>query len=408
MSLGTLYYRLPSRSVLPIAIIKSLGLDVKIVEADSDETFAKSFPLKKVPAFIGSKGQKLHEVIAITRYLINLAGDEKAKKDLLGADIHEEAQVMKWESFANSDFCDAIVRRMKFETGAIPYNKKSSEEAAALIDTITSIYEERLKNYTYVATEKVTTADILSAMMFFLGFVTTLGSQWRSEHPIIMRWFNSVVDSKYLKGSMDHSRMVDEPLKYSPPKKEKKEKKEQPKKEQEKTVEDDIPAEPKKPKHPLSLLSAPTLNLDDWKRKYSNEDTRPVALPWFWEQYNPEDYSLWKVSYKYNEELTMTFMSNNLIGGFFNRLSASTKYMFGCLVVYGENNNNGIIGAMMVRGQDYVPAFDVAPDWESYEYTKLDPSNPEDKEFINNMWAWDKPVVVNGEPREIADGKVFK
>lgn len=69
-----------------------------------------------------------------------------------------------------------------------------------------------------------------------------------------------------------------------------------------------------KAKHPLESLPKPSMILDDWKRKYSNEDTRSVAMPWFWENYNPEDYSLWKVDYKYNDELKMTFMSNNLIG----------------------------------------------------------------------------------------------
>ena len=36
----------------------------------------------------------------------------------------------------------------------------------------------------------------------------------------------------------------------------------------------------------------------------------------------------------------------------------------------------------LVRGQDYVPAFDVAPDWESYEFTKLDGSNEDDKNSL--------------------------
>ncbi|CCG25611.1 Cam1 translation elongation factor eEF1 gamma [Candida orthopsilosis Co 90-125] len=56
----------------------------------------------------------------------------------------------------------------------------------------------------------------------------------------------------------------------------------------------------------------------------------------------------------------------------------------------------------------YFPAFDVAPDWESYEFTKLDASKEEDKKFFDNMLAWDEPVVINGEKREISDGKVFK
>ena len=76
--------------------------------------------------------------------------------------------------------------------------------------------------------------------------------------------------------------------------------------------EEDKPAP--KPKHPLESLPKPTLVLDEWKRQYSNKDTRSEALPWFWENYKPEEYSLWSVDYKYNDELTMTFMTSNLIG----------------------------------------------------------------------------------------------
>jgi elongation factor 1-gamma len=56
--------------------------------------------------------------------------------------------------------------------------------------------------------------------------------------------------------------------------------------------------------------------LDDWKRKYSNEETREVALPWFWESIKWDEYSIWRVDYKYNDELTQVFMTSNLIGEF--------------------------------------------------------------------------------------------
>ena len=62
----------------------------------------------------------------------------------------------------------------------------------------------------------------------------------------------------------------------------------------------------------------------------------------------------------------------------------------------------------MVRGDEVLPAFDVAPDWESYEFTKLDPNKPEDKEFLEDQWSWDKPITVDGKEYEWADGKVFK
>ena len=69
----------------------------------------------------------------------------------------------------------------------------------------------------------------------------------------------------------------------------------------------------------------------------------------------------------------------NVQGGFFARLEASRKYIFGAASVYGASNDSVIQGAFMVRGNEALPAFDVAPDYESYEFTKLDPSKKEDK-----------------------------
>lgn len=110
----------------------------------------------------------------------------------------------------------------------------------------------------------------------------------------------------------------------------------------------------------------------------------------------------------YNEDLTMTFMSANQIGGFFTRLEASRKYIFGCMSVYGQTNDSAMRGAFVIRGQEHAPVFDVAPDWESYKFTKLDPKKEEDKEFVNNMWAWDQPIEYEGKKLEWADGKIFK
>ena len=104
----------------------------------------------------------------------------------------------------------------------------------------------------------------------------------------------------------------------------------------------------------------------------------------------------------------MVFMTSNLVGGFFTRLEASRKYIFGAASVYGKANDSVIKGAFLVRGQEALPAFDVAPDVESYEFTKLDPKKKEDQEFVNDQWSWDKPLTVNGKEYEWADGKVFK
>ena len=85
-------------------------------------------------------------------------------------------------------------------------------------------------------------------------------------------------------------------------------------------------------------------------------------------------------------------MSSNLIGGFFNRLEASRKYLFGSMGVLGKTNDSLISGALIARGQDIKPVVDVAPDYESYEYKQLDLSNEEDKKFFEAALAWDLEI----------------
>jgi elongation factor 1-gamma len=107
------------------------------------------------------------------------------------------------------------------------------------------------------------------------------------------------------------------------------------------------------------------------------------------------------VDFKFPEELTQTFMSNNQIGGFFNRLEASRKYLFGSVGVLGAANASLISGALILRGQDAIPVVSVAPDWESYEFKKLDLGNEKDKAFFEAALAWD--LEIDG--KKWVDGK---
>ena len=94
-------------------------------------------------------------------------------------------------------------------------------------------------------------------------------------------------------------------------------------------------------------------------------------------------------------------MSSNQIGGFFNRLEGSRKYLFGSVGVLGSNNNSVISGVFILRGQDYKPVVDVAPDWESYNYKQIDLTNADDKAFFEAALAWDLEV----DDKKWADGK---
>jgi elongation factor 1-gamma len=117
--------------------------------------------------------------------------------------------------------------------------------------------------------------------------------------------------------------------------------------------------------------------------------------------FDREGFSIWRVDFKYNEELTQTYMSSNQIGGFFNRLEASRKYLFGSVGVLGTPNNSIIAGAFVARGPEIKPVVEAAPDWESYTYERIDLDNAEQKAFFEAALAWDLEVAE----KKWADGK---
>jgi elongation factor 1-gamma len=331
------------------------------------------------------------------------------------ADKHlSYATILKWMSFFNQEVLPYLGGWFRPLVGRDPYNKKNVEDSSKAALKAVSVVEEHLLNNTYLAGERITLADLFAAGIISRGFQYFFDKKWRSENPNVTRWYETVYNQPIYSAVVPKLSLIDEAIKNTPPKKPEQPKKETPKKEApkpkakevEEDEEDEAPAAPKA-KHPLEALPKPTLVLDEWKRQYSNNDT-PDALKWFWENFKADEYSLWKIDYKYNEELTQIFMTSNLIGGFFARLEASRKYIFGCASVYGVKDDSVIQGAFVVRGQEALPAFDVAPDYESYEFTKLDPTKAEDKEFVNEQWTWEKPVVVNGKEYPWADGKVFK
>lgn len=300
--------------------------------------------------------------------------------------------------------------------GRDPYNKKNVETAQEKSNKALQVLEDHFLINTYLVGERITLADIFVTSLVARGMELVLDEAWRSEHPNVTRWFQTIANQPMFKAVNGEPKFCAEAIKYTPPAKEKKEPapkqevaKEAPKPKA-KAAEDDDEEEDKpapKPKHPLEELGKPTFAIDDWKRKYKNEETREVALPYFFDNVNFDEYSVWQVDYKYNDELTQIFMTSNLIGGFFARLEGSRKYIMGCASVYGEANASVVKGAFVIRGQEALPAFDVAPDYESYEFTKLDPKKAEDKKFIESMWAWDEPVEVGGKTYQWADGKIF-
>jgi elongation factor 1-gamma len=234
----------------------------------------------------------------------------------LGKTKQDYASILRWLSFANGEILPPLGGWFRPLLGRDPYNKKNVEESQKAALKAVHVLEEHLLTHTYLVGERLTLADIFTASIIARGFEFFFDKQWRDANPNVTRWYETVYNLPSYTEVAGKLSFISEAMKNVPPKKEapkKEEKAAAPKKAAPKEEEEEAAPAPK-PKHPLESLPRATFVLDDWKRKYSNEETREVALPWFWENCNFEEYSLWTVDYKYNDELTLTFMTSNLIG----------------------------------------------------------------------------------------------
>jgi len=384
-------------------------------ESNKKPEFLSKFPHGKIPAWDGADGFKLFEGLAIARYIAALAPNS----GLLGHSKEDAALVDQWIHLFETE-ADANTSLIQYLVGGhlAPYSKPIHNTFLERQTRALATVEKHISTRTFFVGERITLADIYIATFTQRACAVNLDVAARAKLPNLMRHMETIINQPKLKGVYGPTTTLDKPPQYVAPKKEKEakpaaepkpaapkaEKKPKPKDDDE---DDDngVPEEPKV-KNPLDDLPKSTFNLEDWKRAYSNKDTRGKdgSLEWFYEHFDKEGFSVWRVDFKFPDELTQVFMSNNQIGGFFNRLEASRKYLFGSVGVLGAANASLISGALILRGQDAVPVVNVAPDWESYEFKKLDLSKDAEKAFFEAALAWD--LEIDG--KKWVDGKNFK
>ncbi|KAI9571931.1 hypothetical protein HD554DRAFT_2070381 [Boletus coccyginus] len=403
-----------------VAVLGGLELDIvadyKHHEDNRKPDFLAKFPHGKIPALEGPNGLNLTEGAAIARYLATLSPNA----NLLGTSLEEQALVEQWIHFAEYEINSPTQLAYQLLKGTFVYNKAIHNTLIEHQFRALSTLEAHLLARTFLVGERITLADLHVAAAIFRAVGLTIDAEVRSKLVNTIRHLETVANQPKLKDIFGEIEYIEKAVQYVPPKKEtkpapapaapkeKKEKEKPKKKADEDEDEDDgnlVPEEPKA-KNPLDSLPKSSFNLEDWKRAYSNKDTRGPdgALEWFYSNFDKEGFSVWRVDFKYNEELTLIFMSSNQIGGFFNRLEASRKYLFGSVGVLGEPNASIISGALILRGQDVKAVVDCAPDWESYNYKKLDLDSDDDKKFFESALAWD--LDIDGKAWK--DGKNFK
>jgi elongation factor 1-gamma len=425
MAAGTLYTYPDSfraQKILIAAEYSGTKINVPPFTVGKDnktQEFLKKFPLGKVPAFETSDGKYLYESNAIAHYVSN--------DKLLGANKFDAALIQQYVNFADQEILPAAATWVFPTLGLRQFHKQEADKAMEDIKKCMTVLNNALLTRTFLVGERVTLADIAVCCNLVLLYKQVMEPSFRAPFTNVNRWFMTVVNQPQCKKVLGEVKLCDHMAKFDSKKyfalhpkkddkkkdnkaKEQHQKDQKPKQEKPKETQDK-PKEEEKPKpkadNPLAQLPPTSFNIDAWKKLYMNEDTEKVSLPHLWENFDREGYSFWFCEYQYNKDLSLTFMTHNLIKGMFQRIEKLMKTCFGTMMVFGKDRDNCIAGVWILRGQQLV--FDLNDSWNidapSYKWTKMDIDNEDDKKKITDYLMWKDGLTYDG--KEFEDGELF-
>jgi elongation factor 1-gamma len=379
-------YKGSHRSLKPQIVAKFVGVDVQVV----GENPTKSL-VGKLPVLETAEGN-LFESNAIARYL-----GRQGKNNLFGKNAFEAASVDQWMDFTQNELELPLSVVVYPFWGLISNNVAATEKAVSDIKKTLAVVEKYLATRTFLVGQRVSLADITLSTHLSPFFTLYADAAFRKPFPNVTRWFLTVVNQPEYKAVTGEVKLcevkatpkevvVAEKPKPAPKKEEPKPKK---KEVEEDDGEDDEEKEDKKKKNPLDDLPPSTFNLDEWKRTYSNTDTKTVAIPYFWKNFDANGYSLWFGEYKYNDECTQVFKTANLLGGFIQRLDKLRKYGFANMIIFGDEPNLTVTVCFLVRGTVAPPELTECDDYEHYNWRQANPADEKDRELFNDFLAWE-------------------
>ena len=375
-------------------------------EEDKRKTLVTKSPTGTFPYLECEEGV-LSESKAIEIYLA-----EKYKPELLGKDDIEKAQVRQWMDFASFELADCAQKIVYPIFGWKPYCKQSADEANTKIKEFMKALDQQVKGKRYAFGEQLTLADIALFRQLKFFFQLVFPKNLREKvFPNVTDWFLRVLNTPETDKVYGKVILCNQPLKpYISEKKE--EKKEEKKKEEKKEKKEEKPQETEEPKkkkvNPLDELPKSRLELEVFKRAFLNNKDKEDAMKKFWEIYDPEGYSLWRLEYQnLPSECKVLFRTSNSKGMFLQKCDAVRRYAFAVHGVYGVEDDYKIRGLWMFRGLDVPQEMKDNDLYEYITFTKLDHNKKEDRDLVHDYWTkLNETDEVEG--RKCADVEYFK
>ena len=376
-------------------VIEAAKAPVELQNVDWDDEETRKTLVTKSPTetfpYLETEEGVLSESKAIEIYLA-----EKYKPSLLGEGDLQKAQVRQWMDFASFELGDCAQKIVYPIFGWKPFCKESADEANMKLREFMKALDQQVKGKRYAFGEELTLADItlFRQLKFFFQLVFAKGLR-EKVFPNVNDWFLRVLNTPETDKVYGKVLLCNQPVKAyicEKPKEPAKEPQKKPQKEAptpEKTPDEGTKKTPGGKKvNPLDLLPPSKLELETFKRAFLNNKDKEDAMNKFWELYDPEGYSLWRLEYQnLPSECKVLFRTSNSKGMFLQKCDQLRRYAFAAHGVYGVEDDYKIRGVWMFRGKEIPQEMKDNDLYEYITFTKLDPSKKEDKKLVHDYWT---------------------
>merc|ERR1711963_758702 len=301
MAAGTLYtYPKSFRANKALIASQYSGADVKVDAGfqlgvtNKSDAFLKKFPCGKVPAFEGKDGLCLSESNAIAYYVANA--------ELQGSDAKSAAQIQQWINFSDNEILPAACTWVFPCLGIVQYNKQDTERAKDQIKKVLQILNDHLLTRTFVVGERISLADISLVCNLQMLYEQVLDPSFRKAYQNANRWFSTMVNQPNVKKVLGDVKLCEKMAQFDA------------KKYNELHGKAGGDNKKEKKKDPFANEAKGNMDLDAFKRCYSNtKDMEGEAIPYFWEHFDKEAYSIWVGDYTESLKGKMGFQVGNLV-----------------------------------------------------------------------------------------------
>lgn len=384
------------------------GLDIKVetVKSVHKESIANKGPV------LQTESGSVFGIGACLRYIARAA----PRSGLYGATFYDAAAVDQWV-----DFTSTSVEPHR-DAWMTPINTNKATDADVVkaaksgVSGAMRAFNMHLNANTFLVGHQATIADILAFVTFAELFARVLPEKQLSKQaPNFVRYFNTLAHDPSFAAVCGAIVPCETEEKAAIVKKEAAPKAAAPKaaaKKVEEEVDEEKEEKPKTP-NPLTLLPPSRMNMDTEKKRFFNDPSTPFNANFFTEDnfwdaiYDAEGFSCYTCLYNYNNENDVFWQTQNLLGGYIQRLDPARKFAFGAMLLSGKDEETKpwlISGVWIFRGVGIPFEVSDCPQSEYYTWTKVDVSNAEGRALIQERFQGQ--TVMDGQA--VLDRRYFK